>query len=43
MDLRLSNFLVTQLLGWTPSAPSLLYELLYGTLNSPEVGDPGAR
>jgi nucleoside-diphosphate-sugar epimerase len=36
MDLRLSNFQVTHLLGWTPSAPSLLYELLYGTLNSPE-------
>ena len=34
MDLRLSNFLATQLLGWTPSAPSLLYELLYGTLKT---------
>jgi hypothetical protein len=40
---RLSNFQVTHLLGWTPSAPSLLYELLYGTLKSPEDGDPGAR
>jgi nucleoside-diphosphate-sugar epimerase len=36
MDLRLSNFRATHLLGWTPSAPSLLYELLYGTLNSSE-------
>lgn len=34
MDLRLSNFAVSQLLGWAPSAPSLLYELLYGTLSS---------
>ena len=35
MDLRLCNFQVTHLVGWTPSAPSLLYELLYGTLKSP--------
>jgi len=35
MDLRLSNFAVTHLLEWTPSAPSLLYELLYGTLKAP--------
>ncbi len=34
MDLRLSNFSVTQLLGWAPSAPSVLYELLHGTLSS---------
>jgi nucleoside-diphosphate-sugar epimerase len=33
MDLRLSNFAVTEQLGWTPSAPSLLYELLHGTLS----------
>ena len=33
MDLRLSNFAVTRQLGWTPSAPSVLYELLHGTLS----------
>ena len=33
MDLRLSNFLITQLLGWTPCGPSVLYELLHGTLS----------
>jgi hypothetical protein len=33
MDLRLSNFAVTQLLGWAPSAPSVLYELLYSSLS----------
>lgn len=42
MDLRLSNFAVTQLLGWTPSAPSLLYELLCGTLKAPEPAGSSA-
>jgi nucleoside-diphosphate-sugar epimerase len=44
MDLRLSNFAVTELLGWTPSAPSVLYELLYGTLScgSPDSGGVGS-
>ena len=35
LDLRLSNFEVAQVLGWAPKVPSLLYELLYGTLKSP--------
>jgi nucleoside-diphosphate-sugar epimerase len=43
MDLRLSNFAVTHVLGWTPTAPSLLYELLYGTLNSPHDGHATSR
>ena len=34
LDLRLSNLAVTRLLEWTPSSPSLLFELLYGTLKS---------
>ena len=38
LDLRLSNFAVTQVLGWAPKAPSLLYELLHGTLKSSEDG-----
>jgi nucleoside-diphosphate-sugar epimerase len=33
LDLRLSNFAASQLLGWTPAAPSLLYELLHGSLS----------
>jgi nucleoside-diphosphate-sugar epimerase len=33
LDLRLSSFAVSQLLGWTPTAPSLLHELLYGSLS----------
>jgi nucleoside-diphosphate-sugar epimerase len=33
MDLRLSNFSITQMLGWTPRGPSVLYELLHGTLS----------
>ena len=33
MDLRLSNFAVTEQLGWTPSAPFILYKLLHGTLS----------
>jgi hypothetical protein len=35
LDLGLSNFEVTKVLGWAPKAPSLVYELLYGTLKSP--------
>jgi hypothetical protein len=38
LDARLSNFEVTQVLGWAPKAPSLLYEFLYGTLKSPQDG-----
>ena len=41
LDLRQSNFTVTQLLGWAPSAPSLLYELLHGTLSSTPDGHAG--
>jgi hypothetical protein len=33
MDLRLFNFAVTQILGWATAAPSLLYELHYGSLS----------
>jgi nucleoside-diphosphate-sugar epimerase len=33
IDLRLSNFAVTERLGWTPSAPTVLYELLHGSLS----------
>ena len=32
MDLELSSFDVTEQLGGTPSAASVLYELLHGTL-----------
>jgi nucleoside-diphosphate-sugar epimerase len=32
MDLSVSGLRMAHMLGWTPSAPSLLYEILHGSL-----------
>jgi nucleoside-diphosphate-sugar epimerase len=40
MDLRLSNLSITRMLGWTPHGPSVLYELLHGSLGA--IASPGS-